>query len=101
MRARYFGNLRLTSVAMFAATALSLPFATESFAQSRCDSPANAVDRTACAKAKESPEELRRYVWRTRGVYQLYFWDYITPEEIDRLRAREIASASPRLASGK
>ena len=92
---------RLVRLAMLAAAALPLLFTSNSFADGRCEVPAIAVDRTACAKAKESPEELRRYVWRTRGVYQLYFWDYITPAEIDRYRAREVASAPQQLASGR
>ena len=30
--------------------------------------------------AAEGPEALRRYVWRTRMVYNCYFWDFVKQE---------------------
>lgn len=57
-------------------------------AASRCDAPRDQADRTACAKAAESATALRQYVERTRGIYQLHYWDYTTPEQIERQHAR-------------
>ena len=30
--------------------------------------------------AAEGPEALRRYIWRTRTVYNYYFWDFVKQE---------------------
>ena len=30
--------------------------------------------------AAEGPEALRRYIWRTRMVYNYYFWDFVKQE---------------------
>jgi hypothetical protein len=43
----------------------------------RCDNPQGSVDRRACEMAAQGPEALRRFVERTRGIYELYYWDYI------------------------
>lgn len=67
-------------------------------AASRCDAPRDRIDRTACAKAAESSTALRHYVERTRGIYQLYFWDYTTPAQIERQLARA-GEARERLAA--
>ena len=76
--------------------ALALSFASSAFAAQRCDAPQIYVDRAACDKAKQSPESLRRYIERTRALYHLYYWDYITPEQVDRYRAS--AQAAPATA---
>ncbi len=75
--------------------------ASSGFAATRCAAPADHVDRAACAKAKESPDALRHYVERTQALYQLYFWDYITPEDVDRYHAQSSVRASDRFALGK
>src|SRR5262245_30748967 len=76
--------ITLSRTTQLAGAALTLMLATSAFAASRCDAPTTYVDRTACEKAKQSPESLRRYVERTRMLYELYYWDYITPEQVDR-----------------
>ena len=43
----------------------------------RCDNPQGSVDRRACEMAAQGPDALRRFVERTRGIYELYYWDYI------------------------
>lgn len=43
----------------------------------RCDNPQGSVDRRACEMAARGPDALRRFVERTRGIYELYYWDYI------------------------
>ena len=30
--------------------------------------------------AAQGPEELRRYIWRTRMIYNYYFWDFVKQE---------------------
>lgn len=30
--------------------------------------------------AAQGPEALRRYVWRTRMIYNYYFWDFVKQE---------------------
>jgi hypothetical protein len=46
-------------------------------AEFKCDRPQLArVDATACAKAAESATALRRYVTRTRMIYNLQMSDY-------------------------
>ena len=76
-----------------AGAALALSFASGAFAAQRCDAPQTHFDRAACEKARQSPESLRRYVERTRALVNLYYWDYITPEQVDRYRAT--AQAAP------
>ena len=39
----------------------------------RSDAPGEAGVRRAAAQGSES---LRRYVWRTRMIYNYYFWDF-------------------------
>lgn len=57
-------------------------------ATARCETPTHPVDRVACAKAKESPEALRRYIQRTQPIYMLYFWDYMSEADLERYHAR-------------
>jgi hypothetical protein len=84
--------------ATLAGATLALSLASNSFAAApRCETPRTRMDLVACEKAKESPTALRRYVTRTQALYQLYYWDYITPEEIDRYYARQ--QAPQRLAT--
>lgn len=46
-------------------------------AEFKCDRPQlTRVDATACAKAVESATSLRRYVTRTRMIYNLQMSDY-------------------------
>jgi hypothetical protein len=42
----------------------------------RCDVPRIGGEARACAAAAQGPTELRRFVERTRGIYDFYFWDY-------------------------
>ena len=30
--------------------------------------------------AAQGPEELRRYIWRTRMIYNYYFWNFVKQE---------------------
>jgi hypothetical protein len=57
----------------------------------RCDNPTFPVDRVACAKAKDSPEALRRFIERTQSIHMLYFWDYMSEADLERHHARRQA----------
>ena len=50
---------------------------TPAHAEFRCNSPTWTFDRTACEKAKEGPDALRRYVQRMEGIANLQFSDYV------------------------
>jgi hypothetical protein len=78
------------SALMARASALILTTLTVAGAQAtpRCDNPTFPVDRVACAKAKESPEALRRFIERTQSIHMLYFWDYMSEADLERHHAR-------------
>lgn len=76
--------MSLLAAVAFAPTAAS--------AQNKCDNPRRTVDVRACAKAAEGAHALRNFVFRTRMIYQLDFWDYARRADA----AVETASAAPR-----
>ena len=41
-----------------------------------CNNPRGSVETRACAKAKEGPDALRRFIDRTRMIYALDYQDY-------------------------
>ena len=45
-------------------------------AKHRCDNPSGSADTRACQKAAEGPDALRTFVFRTRMIYGLYYFDY-------------------------
>lgn len=49
-------------------------------AASRCEQPTIGADARACAAEREGPEALRRFVTRTRMIYELYYGDLRRPE---------------------
>jgi hypothetical protein len=85
----------MRALGFFAATAPALTFtlllAAPVQAQDtpRCRSPETAGDRAACEKARQGPEALRRFVQRTQPTLMLHFWDYMSPNEVDRHRAQQ------------
>ena len=46
-------------------------------AEYKCNQPQVTFDRAACEKAKESPDALRQYIQRIRGIVSLQFSDYV------------------------
>jgi hypothetical protein len=38
------------------------------------------MEAAAVRAAAQRPEALRRYLWRTRMIYNYYFWDFVKPE---------------------
>jgi hypothetical protein len=49
-------------------------------AANRCTSPTFGAEARACAADREGPEALRRFINRTRTIYQFYYWDFRSPE---------------------
>ena len=47
-------------------------------AEFKCGAPGAHIDRAACEKAKESPDALRHYIQRVRGIDSLQFSDYVS-----------------------
>ena len=43
----------------------------------KCDKPNGSIEQRTCAMAAAGPEVLRRFIERTRGIYILYYWDYV------------------------
>jgi hypothetical protein len=78
-------------------SALILTSSTVAAAQAtpRCEAPAFPVDRVACAKAKESPEALRRFIERTQSIHMLYFGDYMSDSELEQHRMRQARDQQP------
>jgi hypothetical protein len=68
---------RYSLVSLLAATAF-VPLS--ALAEYKCDNPTHQIDKRACAKAAEGPDALRRFVERTRMIWQLDIWDYSKPE---------------------
>lgn len=65
-------------------------------AEYRCDAPVNAGERHACELARlDRPDELRRYVERTRKIYALYLPDYVSASDVERWN-RAQAQPAPR-----
>lgn len=79
---------RLVCSSLFALIALA---STSSFAATRCDSPSGFVDREACAAAAQGPDALRRFIARTSGMWNLWYFDYATED----LRAVVIPVPAP------
>ncbi len=86
------GNTSSACALAFAGLIGSSLVASDAFAAPRCEAPTDRVDRIACAKAKEGPDALRRFVSRTQSIYSLYFWDYMSESDLDRHYARHQAT---------
>ncbi|HEY1436270.1 MAG TPA: hypothetical protein VGG82_02090 [Casimicrobiaceae bacterium] len=47
----------------------------------KCAKPNGSIEQRACAMAAAGPEVLRRFIERTRGIYNLYYWDYLRTDD--------------------
>jgi len=75
---------------------LSIAVVPIAHAEFKCDRPQLArVDATACAKAAESATSLRRYVTRTRMIYNLHMSDYARFEGDEPKAAPTRAAQAP------
>lgn len=70
-------RLHLCTAAASLAVLAFAPMAAQ--ADDRCANPNGSVEARACAMAAQGPETLRRFVERTRGIYNLYFFDFARP----------------------
>ncbi len=68
---------------------------TVALAQQKCDDPNGMIARRACAKAAEGPDALRRFVSRTQGIWNLYYYDYARPDSTDTATGAAIAPHAP------
>ncbi|HWY72769.1 MAG TPA: hypothetical protein VNW98_03940 [Burkholderiaceae bacterium] len=84
----------------FAAAALAATVSMGAHAEYRCNGQPLPEEKRACELAKQGPDELRRFVDRTRGIYGLYFYDYLSEEDASRWHgARHGVPAQPVAAS--
>jgi hypothetical protein len=93
-------RIRLSAWSAAAALVLGAFATTAAGATSRCERPNLPGELMACAKAKESPEALGQFIHRTRMIYSLYFWDYISEADLDKRAAqRQAQSETSRIAA--
>jgi hypothetical protein len=53
-------------------------------AEYRCKAPPTPEDKRACELARtDRPDELRLFIQRTKSIYGLYFYDYVTEAEVN------------------
>ena len=68
------------------------------YADYKCERPwLTHVDATACAKAALGATELRRYVWATRMIHNLWMADYVPRQGFPSIAS---ARQRPDVASG-
>ena len=68
----------------FAVAALAATVSMGARAEYRCNGQPLPEEKRACELAKQGPDELRRFVDRTRGIYGLYFYDYVSEADASR-----------------
>jgi hypothetical protein len=78
------GQARHISLAV---AALAATVCIGAHAEYRCDGQPLPEEKRACELAKQGPDELRRFVDRTRGIYGLYFYDYVRDADVARWHA--------------
>lgn len=71
---------------------------TVALAEPICDAPQGMIERRACAKAAEGNDALRRFVSRTQGIWNLYYYDYARPDPTDTTTPAAIAPHAPAAA---
>jgi len=68
-----------------AVAALAASVSMGAHAEFRCKAPPTPEDKRACELAKiDRPDELRLFIQRTSSIYGLYFYDYVTEEDVNR-----------------
>ena len=68
---------------------------TLALADQRCDHPDGMIEKRACAKAAEGNDALRRFVSRTQGIWNLYYYDYAQPDPTHTPTTAAIAPHAP------
>lgn len=91
---------RLSAWSSAAALVLGALATTAAVATPRCETPNLPGERVACAKARESSEALGQFIHRTRMIYSLYFWDYVSEADMyTRATKRQAQSETPHVAA--
>jgi hypothetical protein len=88
----------------FAVATLAACVSMGAHAEFRCNLPPAPEDKRACELARiDRPDELRLFIQRTRSIYGLYFYDYVTEADVNRWyaprrseQARSIAAVDNR-----
>ena len=86
---------RFAQCSAVASTLAAIVFAPTATAQNKCDNPATVIDQRVCAKADESMDALRQFIWRTRVIWNLNMADYGRSER-PRLVISVTANPMPR-----
>jgi hypothetical protein len=73
-----------SSPILFAVAALAATISATAQAEYRCTAQALPEERRACELVKQGPDALRIFINGTRGIYGLYFYDYVTQADFDR-----------------
>jgi hypothetical protein len=89
-----------SSLIPFAVAALATILSATARAEYRCNAPAWPEEKRACELVKQGPDALRLFIERTRSIYGLYFYDYVTQADFDRWEtARRIDDARSNVES--
>ncbi len=56
-------------------------FSAQAHAEYKCDAPQHRLDRIACEKAAQGPQELRQFIQRMRPIESLLFSDYVSESQ--------------------
>ncbi|HVO89914.1 MAG TPA: hypothetical protein VMV45_15340 [Casimicrobiaceae bacterium] len=70
---------RLTTLTLAVGLAIALVPGFAS-AANKCADPHGSIEQRACTMAAAGPDALRRFIQRTRAIYQLYYPDYAPRE---------------------
>jgi hypothetical protein len=70
-------TLRFPLIALLTSIVVATTFVPPAHA-ANCANPQGAGEARACEKAAQGATELRRFVDRTRNIYQLSVWDFRT-----------------------
>jgi hypothetical protein len=77
----------IPSPILFAIAALAATISATAQAEYRCTAQALPEERRACELVKQGPDALRIFINATRGIYGLYFYDYVTQTDSERWHA--------------
>jgi len=74
----------------FAIAAFATIVSATARAEYRCDAQALPEEKRACELVKQGPDALRMFIDRTRAIYGLYFYDYVTDADWGRWDAARL-----------
>jgi hypothetical protein len=89
------GTSRQSSHISLAIAAVATIVSATARAEYRCNSSALPEEKRACELVKQGPDALRRFIDRTRTIYALYFYDYVTEADWARWDAARRTAQAP------